>query len=383
MKFKCAKDDLVNAVLAVEKAVAVRSTLPIIGNILIEAEENGLKFSANDLEMGIEMVIDAAISEKGSILAPAKTISGIVTKLPDGEVNVETEKNNQIKIVCGRSKFNIHGLATDEFPMLQKINTGIDLRIEAEELKEMIKQTIIAVSFDESKHVLNGIYVEVDESEIKFIATDGYRLAKRIATLKEKTKEGIQVIVPTKAMMEISKVLTQEDFHGAVDITITKDHIAFNFDKVYLIVRLIQGKFPDYKQVVPAATKTEITMSRKDLFEAAERASIIASSSANIIKIETVDEKLLITANTANVGDASELLDIKIDGEKDIKIAFNVRLIMDVLKNIDEDNITLSLNSSLSPGLVKPKEDNEYIYVIMPIRTAEVATPAPAATATA
>lgn len=372
MEFKCAKDDLYKAIQVVEKAVAIRSTLPIIGNILIETTKAGLKLSSNDLEIGIELIIDANIVQEGAILAPAKTLSNIVSKLPAGEVSFVVGNNNYIKISCGRSKFNIHGLPTEEFPMLHKIEKGTNFEIDADLLYEAIKQTVIAVSLDETKHVLNGVLMEIEKNQIKFVATDGFRLSQRLATLKGAIKEGanINCIIPLKALHEISRIIQQDDYKGVVKVVLSKEQISFAFKSVYLISRLIQGQFPDYKQVIPKEGKAKIIIARKDLLESTERASIIASANANIIKLEQADKnQLLISANTANIGNVAENVDVNIDGKLDFSIAFNVRLIMDVLKNIDEDNVVLTLNSQTTAGVIKPKENKDYTYVIMPIRT--------------
>lgn len=371
MKFKCVKDDLAKAIQIVEKAVAIRSTLPIIGNILIETTEKGLKLASNDLEMGIELVIDANIAQEGAILAPAKTLSSIVAKLPAGEVSFDVENNNNIKISCGRSRFSILGLSTEEFPMLNKLDAGVILNIEANMLKEMIKQTIIAVSLDESKHILNGVLVEVSKNDIKFVATDGFRLAQRQSVLKDinTSSDNISVIIPTKALQEVSRIIQQDELKDDIRIVISKEQAAFEFKNVYLITRLIQGQFPDYKQVIPKDDKAKVIISRRELLDAAERASIIASSNANIIKLEPKDEQLMISANTANIGNVQEIVDVEKTGTLDFTVAFNVRLMMDVLKNIDEDNIVFTLNSPSAPGVIMPKENKDYTYVLMPIRT--------------
>ena len=373
MEFKCVKSDLNNAIQIVEKAVAVRSTLPIIGNILIEASSKGLKLSSNDLEIGIELYMDAEIIEEGAILAPAKTLSSIVNKLSEGEVNFRVDNRNKtILITAGRSKFNIHGLATDDFPVVHKIDKGTVITINAETLKEMVRQTIIAVSMDEVKQFLNGILLEKDKSELRFIATDGFRLAKKVTLLQNDNNDDVvSAIIPSKALQEVNRILQQLDYQGDVTITLSREQVSFTFEKLYFVSRIIQGQFPDYKQVIPKESKSKVVISRKDLLESMERASIIASSSANIIKLEMVDDKLLVTANTSRVGNVSELIDVIKEGDTIQPIAFNVRLILDVIKNIDEDSIVIGLNSPLAPGVVTPKDNKDYTYVIMPIRTAE------------
>jgi len=371
MEFKCVKADLHNAIQIVEKAVSLRSTLPIIGNILLEATGSGLKLSSNDLEIGIELLIEANIGQEGAVLAPAKKFSESIAKLPDGEVSVKIDKSNNILITSGPHKVNIFGLATDDFPVLHKLNGGEKINIEAEVLREMISQTIIAVSLDEAKQFLNGILVEKEKNELRFIATDGFRLAKKTTTLRENNNVGLSIIVPSRAMQEISRILQQEDYQGVVEIVVTKEQISFKFKSVYFISRLIQGQFPDYRQVIPKEQKTKITMLRKDLLQASEIASIIARDSANIIRLEMVDQKLLITANTSAIGNTSGLMDVQKEGDNMQPISFNVRLILDVIKNIDEDSVLISLNGPLSPGVITPKEKKDFTYVVMPIRTAE------------
>jgi len=218
---------------------------------------------------------------------------------------------------------------------------------------------------------LNGILVEKEKNELRFIATDGFRLAKKTATLSENNSVGLSIIVPSRAMQEINRILQQEDYQGVVEIVVTKEQISFKFKSVYFISRLIQGQFPDYRQVIPKEQKTKITMLRKDLLQASEIASIIARDSANIIRLEMVDQKLLITANTSAIGNTSGLMEVQKEGDNMQPISFNVRLILDVVKNIDEDTVQISLNGPLSPGIITPKEKKDFTYVVMPIRTPE------------
>ncbi|MFC1516990.1 DNA polymerase III subunit beta [Candidatus Margulisiibacteriota bacterium] len=373
MRFKCSKEDLINGIHIVEKAVAVRSTLPIVSNILVETVPNGVKLIANDLEIGIEYTLKASVAKEGSVLAPAKTFSGIINKLSTGEVQFEVEENGNIRITCGQSKFSIHGLPTDDFPVLPKVKGAQEFEIEAELLKEMIRQTIIAVSMDESKHVLNGVLIEVNKKEICFVATDGYRLAQRRGELNKDTGAKESFIVPTKVLSEINRAIQQKEFKGKIKVYFSKEQIAFTFDNVYFVSRLIQGQFPDYKQVIPKKTEAKIIIPRENLLRAAERSSIIASTSANIIRLETVNKKLHISANTPDVGNASELIDVEIAGQEKNKVALNVRLLLDALKSMDEEDVYLELTGALSPGILKPKNKEQYLYVIMPIRTAESA----------
>ncbi len=371
MEFNCSKEELVRGIHIVEKAVAVRNTLPIIGNILLESTSKGIKLAANDLEIGIEAIVDSQVLKDGAILAPAKTFSGIIQRLPEGEVKIKIDEGNTIKISCAQSKFTIHGLPTDEFPMLPKIKDGHEFEVPALLLRDIIKQTIIAVSMDESKHVLNGVLLDINDKELICVSTDGYRLAQRKATLEHKVNFKGSVIIPTKVLTELLRVLQQESYTDAVRVSFSKEQISFSFKDIYFVSRLIQGQFPDYKQVIPKKTEVQMTIPRTALQEAAERSSIIASTSANIIRLETMDNKLHITANTPDVGNVSELLDVIIKGAEKNKVAFNVRLLLDVLRNIEDEDIILELTGTLSPGIVRSPSTSDYLYIIMPIRTAE------------
>ncbi|MDR1114086.1 MAG: DNA polymerase III subunit beta [Candidatus Margulisbacteria bacterium] len=369
MEFKCVKTDLNNAIQVVEKAVSIRSTVAqIAGNILLEAKGQSLKLTANDMEIGIEFAIDTNVIEGGAVLAPAKTLSSIISKLSEGEVSFKVDGNHNILITSKQSKPNIYGLAIDDFPVLSKVTSGKNLKIEADVLRDMIRQSIIAVSFDEGKPFLNGILIEKEKNELCFVATDGFRLAKKTAVLSEDTAGNLSVIVPSRALQEINRILQQGDYQGVVDITITEKQISFSFKSLYLVSRLIQGQFPDYRNVIPKEQKTRIVVARKDLLEAADRASIVASASTNVIKLEMVDQKLLITASTPTIGNISELVDVQKEGEDMQPIAFNVRLVLDVIRNIQEDNIVIVLNGATSPGVIIPKENKDFTYVVMPIR---------------
>jgi DNA polymerase-3 subunit beta len=369
MEFKCVKTDLNNAIQVVEKAVSIRSTVAqIAGNILLEAKEHSLKLTANDMEIGIEFSIDTNVIEEGAVLAPAKTLSSIISKLSEGEVSFKVDGNHNILITSKQSKPNIYGLAIDDFPVLSKVTSGKNLKIEADVLRDMIRQSIIAVSFDEGKPFLNGILIEKEKNELCFVATDGFRLAKKTAVLSEDTAGNLSVIVPSRALQEINRILQQEDYQGVVDIAITEKQISFSFKSLYLVSRLIQGQFPDYRNVIPKEQKTRIVVARKDLLEAADRASIVASASTNVIKLEMVDQKLLITASTPTIGNISELVDVQKEGEDMQPIAFNVRLVLDVIRNIQEDNIVIVLNGATSPGVIIPKKNKDFTYVVMPIR---------------
>lgn len=380
MELICDKKDLQVGVATVEKIVTTRSTLPIIGYILFEASKNGLKLSANNLEMGIELDVKSKVGKDGSILIPAKTLSGIVSKLPETKVEFKLTEKGTVRITYDKSYFNVHTLPPDEFPVLPKVKNGKSFTIAADVFANMIKQTIFSASNNEEKYVLTGVLMEFgkgslpgDQTNIRMIATDGYRLAKRGEKVKLSDAIKGSVIVPAKALQEIYRILDISNESSEVEIIFSNEQIAFKYNGVYLTSRLIQGQFPDYKQVLPKKSSTIITLKTRDLLKAAERTAVIASGSANIVRFEIKNGKLHLFASTPDVGTVDEELDADIKGEGSNQIAFNIRLITDVLKVIDTPEVIIELTGSLGPGVIRQPEKGEYLYIVMPIRTQEVA----------
>lgn len=376
MEFIISKSDLSYGVSLVERIVSTRSTLPIIGNVLFEAAKSGLKLSANNLEMGIEVTLKAKVTKEGSILIPAKTLAGIVGKLPDEEISFKLKDKGIININYKKSNFNIHGLPADEFPQLAKVKETKSFSVDGKTLLEMIERVVFAASTSEDKYVLNGILLETgktaqDGSTLRMVATDGYRLSK-VGVKAEGISDVVSVIVPSKAMAEALKIISS-DPDGIVKFSIGTDQISLKYKDTFLVSRLIQGQFPDYRQVIPKSTETKISIDLKSLIPALERASVIASQSANIIKVEVKSGQLHIMATAPDVGSIDEILEVETKGKEKGLVAFNVRLLSDALKVMDSEKVSIELGEALSPGLIRPKDGIDFIYIVMPIRTQEVA----------
>jgi DNA polymerase-3 subunit beta len=379
MEFTCEKKDLLAGVSSVEKIVTTRSTLPIIGYILFEAKKNELKISANNLEMGIELRIKAIVNKEGAVLVPAKTFSGIVSKLPDAKVGFKLNEGGTLSISFNKSNFSVHTLPPDEFPVLPRIKEGRTLSLDSKIFVSMIRQTIFAVSANEDKHVLNGVLIEIgkspmaqDESNFRLISTDGYRLAKRGERVKFKEDLKVKVIVPAKTLQEVLRVIEMDKEENDVKMTFSSDQISFKYKDSFVISRLIQGQFPDYRQVLPKKSTTFISLPTRAILESAERAAVIASGSANIVRFQTGDGTLHLFASTPDVGTVNEVLEAEIKGDIKKQIAFNVRLITDALKSMESEKVKLELGDSSGPGIIREDESNNYLYIVMPIRTQEV-----------
>ena len=379
MEFTCEKRQLQGGVAAVERLVSTRSTMPIIGNVLFEAGKGGIKISANNLEIGMELGIKANVAKEGAVLLPAKTLSGIVSKLPETVVGFKLNENGTVRISYDQSHFNLHSLPPDEFPALPKVKEGKALTIDPAAFNAMIQQTIFSVSNSEDKYILTGVLLETgksgfpgDNSTIRLIATDGYRLARCGGKTEAKGEGGVSVIVPARALAELSKIL--ESGKGeALKVVVSGEQIGFRCGESYLVSRLIQGQFPDYKQVIPKKSATKVTLNTNDFLKAAERAAVIASGSANVTLFEVRSGKMHLSANTPDVGNVDEVLAADIKGTEKARASFNIRLITDVLGVIETEKTVVELGEGLSPGVVRPEGNDEYLYIVMPIRTQEVA----------
>jgi len=373
MEFTCQKNILLKAIQHTERVISNKTSLPILSNLLFEVNGDILKISATDMEIGVEKKIKITSGEPGAILINSKTVSSIVSKLPDADVSLKVLENQSIEIKCAQSHFNIHGLPAEEFPKISKITDGTNLEINIETLKELIKQTIISVSIDESKHILNGALIEINSDSIIGVATDGYRLSLKNVKGTYNIPERVQIIVPTKALNELMTMLS-DDLEGKVNVSYSDSLVSFTVADFYLSTRIIKGQYPDYQQVIPKEYKTVITINKSDFTSSLDRCAVIASSSANIVKLELLDKQLLIQANTPDVGNVNELVDVEINNQEKIHISLNVRLLLEALKIIHTEFITLSLIDSLKPGVIRPfskDKEADFLYVVMPIRTSE------------
>ena len=379
MEFVCDKRDLQSGVSLVERIVATRSTLPIIGNILFGVEKNGLRLSANNLEVGIEMGVKVQTTKEGAVLLPAKTLSGLVSRLPETSIRFKLGENGMVRLSYDQSHFNIHSLPPDEFPVLAKVKEGKSFTVDPATFISMVKQTIFAVSSSEEKYVLTGVLMELgksgiggDNSNLRMVSTDGYRLAMRGEKIDAASPSEIKAIVPARALLELARILEGKST-GKLKVNVSNEQISFTYADIYLVSRLIQGQFPDYKQVIPKKAAIRASIKTDELLQASERAAVVASGSANITRFEIKGGKLILSASTPDVGSIDEVLSVETKGGDKAQASFNVRLITDVLKAIDTDKVTIEMAEGLSPGVIRPEGETGYLYIVMPIRTQEAA----------
>lgn len=367
MKFICNQSTLTKALNIVSKAVTSRTTIPILKGILLESSADGkLKMSASDLDITIEETIDVENVEPGSIVVQSKLFGDIIRKLPNADVIVSLEDGNVI-IQCMNSQFSIIGLSADEFPNIKDIEESQDsIVFNKTILREMIRKTSFAASIDESKGVITGILIELLNDGINMVAIDGYRMAitrENMINLQEK-----HVIISAKIMNEISKILSDaSEDEEDVKMLLNEKKAIFVIGNVKIVLRLLDGEFIKYKDVLPKDNKIKVRINRGDFMESIERASLLSKEGKNnLIKMSIQDTIVTITSKSEEGNVKEEVLASK-EGE-DLEIGFNAKYVLDVLKSIDDDEIDMYFNTPITPCLVEPVEGNSFEYLILPVR---------------
>ncbi len=371
MKVVLTRGDLLKGISTVQSAVASKNTMPILANVLLEARDKKLELVATDLDMGIRCSVQAEVVDKGSITINAKKLSDIVRELPEASVDLEIDDNHKMILVCQKSSFKIHGLPKDDFPILPEVKKDKVFKVKGPLLQEMIHKTIFAVSTDETRYVLNGVFFQAEGGKLRMVATDGHRLAFIQKKMEGKTDEKCSVIIPTKTLNELSKAISDvgkgKEDEITVEITATDNQIKFVVEGVEIVSRLIEGQFPNYEQVIPKESDKKLEASTADLAAATRRVAILTSEKSNSIRYQVKGTKLTISSKTPDMGEAKEEMDVNYKGEE-IGIAYNAKYVLDVLKNVGTEAVNIELTQPLSPGILRPKGDADYLCVIMPMR---------------
>lgn len=343
--------------------VLKNNTMPILGNILLETIGNEtLKVVGTDLEIGISTTLPVSVTQQGSITVPARKLLEIVRELPEGDVAITVAKNNAVNITGGKAYFKILGLTKDDYPKLPEFSINNAFEIEQATLKEGLSLTAFAISNDETRYVLNGVLISIKGNQIRFVATDGRRLAFIQKQFKNSQKKDLEMIVPAKTVHEILKVA---GWDGTVKIIPSQNQVVFYFGDTYLISRLIEGNFPNYEQVIPKEEKTVSNANREEFLQAIRRTALLTSVDSPAVKLDFVKGKILVSSRSPNLGEAKEELSADVQGN-DIAIGFNPQYLIDVLKNLDIDRVSFSLTDPNKPGLLRGKEG--YLYVVMPMQ---------------
>jgi DNA polymerase-3 subunit beta len=363
MKIVCSKTDLLKGVNIVLKAVPSKTTMSILECILIDASAQKIKLTANDMELGIETIIEGDILEKGIVAIDAKIFSEIVRKLPDNFVAIETDSNFQTKITCEKAKFHISGKSGEDFSYLPYIEKEDSVSISQFGLKELIKQTIFSISDNENNKMMTGELFELKDSNLKVVSLDGHRVSIRNLELKESCDEK-KVIVPGKTLIEISKILSGE-MDSFVNIFFTKNHIVFEFDETTVVSRLIEGEYFRIEQMLSNDYETKVTVNKKEFLNCIDRATLLIKEGDKKPIIIQVNDGEMNLKITSGVGSMNEEIVIEKEG-KDILIGFNPKFLIDALRVIDDETITLYMVNPKAPCFIR-NEEQSYIYLILPV----------------
>ena len=363
MKLICSKANLVQGVNIVLKAVPSKTTMSILECILIDATTNEIKFTANDMELGIETKVEGEIISKGTVAIDAKIFSEIVRKLPDNEVSIETDENYRTTITCEKAVFTIAGKSGEDFSYLPVIEKNKFIYLSQFTLKEVKRQTIFSISDSDTNKLMTGELFEVTGNELKVVSLDGHRISIRKIELKD-SFDDIKVVVPGKTLNEISKILSggTED---EVRIFFTSNHIVFEFDSTVVVSRLIEGEYFKINQMLSSDYETKVSINKKEFLNCIDRATLLVKEGDKkpiIINITDGDLELKITSV---VGTMNENIDIQKDG-KDIMIGFNPRFLIDALKVIDDEEVSIYLVNPKAPCFIKDEEE-KYVYLILPV----------------
>ena len=369
MKLICEKDKILKALNSVTKAVAVRTTMPILEGILIQTNDNEIKLTTYDLEIGIEYIInDCKVEEQGATVVNAIMFTEIIRRLPDTDISIEVNDKNLLVIECEGSLYKLATMNPDEFPELPKISVENSIEIEQTILKDMIRKTIFAVSTEENRPIFTGCLFEIENNKLTLVAVDGFRLALRNIYLNKETNN-FSAVIPGKTLNEVNKILL--DSFDMIKIGVSKNQALFEMDNCKIVTRILEGEFLNYKSVIPSNWETRIKVNKNNLQDCFERISLISSSSVEKekkypVKVSVEIGKVTISC-TNQTGDAKEEIYVSTEG-KNIEAGFNPKYFLDSLKAIDEEEVYVELGTNISPCLIKPVDNNNYTYMILPIR---------------
>jgi len=373
MKVACLQENLSRGLSIVARAVAPRSTLPVLGNVLIASEQGRLRLSATNLEMGITCWIGAKISEDGSTTVPARTFVDLINTLPNQQVEMElTVRTQTLNVRSGSYNNDIKCIDAQDFPPMPPQDLDGGLELNTEELREMISQVTFAASMDDARPVLTGVLVEIEDGEMTLAAADGFRLSVRKAQLTAPASAPVRAIIPARALSELARILGDEEKTVIMILPPNRGQVIFRTKNVELVSQLIEGTFPDYRGIIPASYSTRSILSKPDFLQACKAADIFAREAAHSARLniepgsDLEPGRVEVSATAAETGSSEIPVDASIEGEGMV-IAFNVRFLMDVLSAISAPSIALETSGSSAPGVIKPIGRDDFLHVIMPM----------------
>ena len=369
MKFRISKEKFLEGLQQVQNVVSSRATLPILSNVLLEVDGKELRLTTTDLDVVISGRVSVEeVEEGGSTTLPVRRLATIVRELPASDIAIEVSDENAASMRCGNSFFKILGLSADDFPPPPKFEDVKEFKVSSQTLRDGLKKVAYAISTDETRYVLNGVYCQFKESKLTLVATDGRRLAMTDSDIEFPESQECSVIVPTKAVNELQRLLKEGGDKEDVRIRIGAKQIAFEMKENLLVSKLIEGNYPNFRQVIPGQAKHRVTLEREAFLAAVQRVSLLAMDKSNSVKINFSKNGIEILANAADIGEARESMAVKYNGP-DMAIAFNPEYLMAPFRNLDSDEVHLDLIDEVSPGVVRI--NTPFLYVLMPMRVSQ------------
>ena len=373
MKVSCLQENLARGLSLVARAVATRSTLPVLGNVLLATDHGRLRLSATNLELGISCWIGAKVDDDGAITVPARTFVDLVNTLPNDTVSMDLAvRTLTLNVRCGAFNNDIKCIDAQDFPPFPSVEADSGLTLNVEDLRQMIGQVVLAASTDDARPVLTGVLIEITGDTMTLAAADGFRLSVRSAQLGEKVSGTTKAIIPARALAELGRILSDGEETVTMTLPPNRGQVIFRSKNVELVSQLIDGTFPDYRSIIPTSYTTRSVMSTNALLKACKAADIFAREAAHSARLhispgsQLEPGKVEITATAAETGSNETVVDATVDGGA-VEIAFNVRFLVEVLNVIDTPNVALETSSTSSPGVIKPVGREDFLHVVMPM----------------
>jgi DNA polymerase-3 subunit beta len=361
MQFKIKKETLLKGIQSVYNIISGKSNLPILSNILLETSHNNLKITATDLDVGITCLINVDIMEGGRITLPAKRFNDIIKELPETNIGIIVKKNNITTIQANNCQFKLTGMPADEFPRIPELKDKEVVCLKQSQLKKMLSLTAFAVSYDETRYILNGILFNIEDDNLTLVATDGRRLALAKHIFTQRVTKDTRFIIPIKTIHEINRNLKDE---GDVSIVIGLNQVLFEINNTSIVSRVIEGEFPNYHQVIPKPISQKIKINRERFLWAIRRASLLSTPDYQAVKLEILKNKIVVSKNTPDIGESYEKIDIEYTG-KEIVVGFNPSYLIDVLKVLGGEVVEFEVSDAEKPAVIRK---NDYVYIILPMR---------------
>lgn len=366
MKLSCLQENLSKGLGIVGRAVATRTTLPITNNVLLTTEGARLKLAATNLEIAISCWLGAMVEQEGAITLPARLLTEFVNSLPIDRIDLSLS-HHTLELKCARFEARISGIDAEDFPPIPNIGDGIAYKIDPEALRLAISQVVFATASEDTRPVLTGVCCEFEGDTLTLAAADGFRLAVHKAPLAIPAEEGGEIIIPGRSLSEVSRLLADQEEAVEIAVNPNKSQVLFRLKDVEIVSQLIQGTFPNYKQLIPQSYSTRAVVSTAEFLRATRTACIFARDGSGIVRLQINPEgKMSISARSEQIGDNVGEVDAKVEGEV-AKIAFNGRYVMDVLSVLHEGEISLETTTPSSPGLIRPIGSDNYVHVVMPM----------------